>query len=332
MKLVDMVKGEKRILSAPLSGYPTVHYIGESVEAGVRTAEVQIRALKAYYEAARPDILLPFMDLSVEAEALGLPVRFKAEDGPDVTEHPVKSPEDLQGFSIPEVPQAGRYGVFLRTVRALKAETEAKVGAYVASPFTLAGLMMGAESLTLNTMLEPDFCRRVIDFTCSVCIPYAKALEEAGADFIVLLEPTAALLSPTFYEDFVGPAVQRVVDRLMVPAVLHVCGQTGGLVPSFVKNSVQGLSLDSDVNLAELAPMIPDDVVIIGNVSPVEVMLNMDAEGVYRETTDMLEHAKGLKYYIASTGCDVPPGTKRENLEAFNRAVRDYNRLRSRAE
>jgi len=31
------------------------------------------------------------------------------------------------------------------------------------------------------------------------------------------------------------------------------------------------------------------------------------------------------KNYVASTGCDVPPGTPRENLSAFMRAVRDFN-------
>lgn len=325
MKLIDTLDSHGKVLSAPLAGYPTVQYTGASIEEAVKDAEVQTKALLAYYEASLPDVLFPFMDLSVEAEALGLPVRFKEDDGPDVTAHPVETPEDLERFSVPAVPDSGRYGVYIETVGALKRQTDAMVGAYVASPFTLAGLMMSAERLAMNTLLEPEFCSRAVDFSADVCIPYARELERAGADFIVLLEPTAALLSPELYEKFVGPNVQKVVDSLSLPAVLHVCGRTSGLIPSFIKNSVQGLSLDSDVDLAETAGTIPGDVVIIGNISPVDVMLNEDSDGVYRSTRRLLGQMEGRNNYVASTGCDVPPASDPANLSAFNEAVRDHN-------
>lgn len=325
MRLIEIIQSKNRVLSAPLTGYPAVSYIGAGVDEAVKDAEVQSAALLKYYEATGPDVLFPFMDLSVEAEALGLPVRFKENDGPDVTEHPVKSPEDLENFSVPSVPDSGRYPVYIETVRRLKSETDALIGGYAASPFTLAGLLMSAEQLALNTLIEPGFCHKVLDFAVQVCIPYARALAEAGADFIVLLEPTAALLSPELYEKFVGPYIQRVIDELQVPVVLHVCGQTTKLVPSFLKNDVQGLSLDSDVNLARIVGDVPENVVIIGNVSPVDVMLSMDPDGVYKSTTALLEEMKNSSNYVASTGCDVPPATKQENLEAFSKAVKDFN-------
>lgn len=326
MKLIDTIKTKSRVLAAPLTGYPTVEYIGATVEDGVKSAEIQTRALRAYYKDTQPDVLYPFMDLSVEAEALGLPVRFKEGDGPDVTEHPLGSVEDLEQFSIPKVPEAGRYSVYIDTIRRLKAETDALVGGYVASPFSLAGLMMSAEKLAMNTMLEPDFCHATLQFTTKVTLSYAKAQQDAGADFIVLLEPTASLLSPELYEQFVGFYVQQITEALEVPVVLHVCGQTTNLIPSFVKNDVQGLSLDSDVHLSEVYDKIPEDVVVIGNISPVDVMFNQGAEGVYNSTKEMVEELGTRKNYVASTGCDVPPGTPRENLSAFVRAVRDFNR------
>lgn len=119
--------------------------------------------------------------------------------------------------------------------------------------------------------------------------------------------------------------MQRVTEGVSVPVILHVCGRTTNLIPSFVKNDVQGLSLDSDVDLSQLDGRIPEDVAIIGNVSPVDVMLNEDAVGVHRGTTGLLEAMDGRRNFIASTGCDVPPATPTENLAAFVQAVRDYN-------
>ena len=325
MELINLIRSRNNVLSAPLIGYPTARKIGATVEDGVKNANIQTAALLKYYKDAQPDVIFPFMDLSVEAEALGLRVDFARDDGPSVTEHPLRKPGDLKNFSVPSGPQAGRYGVYIETVKRLKDETGGIVGAYVASPFTLAGLLMSVEQLAMNTLLEVDFSHEVLDFSCRVGIPYAQAQIDAGADFIILLEPTAALLSPELYENFVGPYVQRVIDVLQVPVVLHVCGQTTKLIPSFLKNDVQGLSLDSDVNLAEVALMIPDNVVIIGNLHPVDVMLQSDAESVYRSTQTLLDQMKQHGNFMASTGCDVPPGTQWDNLIAFSRAVRDYS-------
>ncbi len=325
MKLIDSIKSTSGIMAAPLTGYPTVAYIGATVEDGVKNADIQTKALLAYYKDTQADVLFPFMDLSVEAEALGLTVRFKDDDGPDVTEHPVQTVEDLQNYSVPPVPEAGRYSVYIETIRSLKKETDAMVGGYVASPFSLAGLLMSAEKLAMNTILEPDFCHEALKFATQVTLSYGKGQEAAGADFIVLLEPTASLLSPELYEQFVGTYVQQICDALEIPVVLHVCGQTTNLIPSFVKNDVQGLSLDSDVNLNEVYDKIPKDVAVIGNISPVEVMLNKDADGVYMITKELLKALGTRTNYVASTGCDVPPGTPETNLSAFVRAVHDYN-------
>ena len=324
MGIFDIIESRHGVFSAPLVGYPTLAYIGADVETGVKDAEVQTAALLKYHKEIRPDVLFPFMDLSVEAETLGLSVHFNPNDGPVVIEHPVHSTEDLRNLTVSPVAEAGRYGVYIETVRRLKSETDAVIGGYVASPFTLAGLLTGAEEIALKTLTEPDFCHAVLDFTTKICVPYAKAQAEAGADFVVVLEPTATLLSPELYETFVDPYVQRVIREIGIPVVLHVCGQTTKLIPSFVKNDVQGLSLDSYVNLAGIAPLVPKNVAILGNVSPVDVMLNMDAEGVYRATRELLMRMNGRKNYVASTGCDLPFAVKRENLLAFTRAVRDF--------
>ncbi len=323
MKLVERLPSAPRRLASPLVGYPAVSYTGTTVEKALQDARVQADALLAYAAAAKPDVLFPFMDLSVESEALGLPVRFKEMDSPDITDHPVKSADDLARLADPRVPDGGRFPVVLETIRTLKAESDAMVGGYLASPFTLAGQLMSAEEISINTMLDPDLCHTVLDFSCGVTCDFAAAQEEAGADFVVLLEPTAALLSPELYEHFVGPYVRRVVERVNVPLVLHVCGQTTKLIPSFVKDPVQGLSLDTDVDLAAVAPEVPADIAIIGNVSPVDEMLNGTPESIRAAVMKLGADMAPYPNFVASTGCDVPPNAPKENLEAFAAAVRE---------
>ena len=319
--LIDSVRSRR--LAAPLVGYPAVSYTGTTVRTAITDATAQAEALLAYFRAARPDVLFPFMDLSVEAEAMGLPVRFKEMDSPDVTEHPVKRADDLCSITRPNPEHAGRLPVYLEVIRRLIAETDALVGGYAASPFTVAGLLMSAEELAMNTMLEPELCHSVLEVAAEVSVSYVQAQEAAGAHLVVLLDPTAALLSPELYEQFAGPYVRRVIESVSIPVVLHVCGQTTRLIPSFVKDPVAGLSLDSEVDLPAIAPGVPEQVILMGNIAPVDTMLNGTPDAIRAEVRALMEAMSARDSFVPSTGCDVPPGTPRENLEAFPAAVRE---------
>lgn len=345
-------------MAAPLAGYPGTQLTGTKIVDAVKHADLQAEALIAMQERFGFDVIFPFMDLSVEAEALGLEIEYHDNGSPDVREHPVASTEDLEKFHVPDPAADGRMKVFTDTIRLIKAHTRATAGTeevtfteaasstgteevtstkaaastgteevltagYVSSPFTLAGLLMGAENIAINTLMEPEFCHACIDFATSCIIPYAKAQQEAGADSVVLLDPTAVLLSPDLYDTFVKPYVEKVTEVLDIPVILHVCGQTTPIMKNLASTRVDALSLDSDVNLPEIMPLIPDDMLIIGNINPVGTMLYADAEGVRSETRNLIEKMRRHRNFILSSGCDLPANTPLENIEAFMQAARE---------
>ncbi len=320
MRLIEQVRQAGRLLYAPLIGYPGVQLTRSSVVDNLTRSSVQTATLMALIERIDVDVVFPFMDLSVEAEALGLAVRFHDNGSPDVIEHPITSAEELEHYSIPNPAIDGRMHVFTDTINQLKNRSTVMVSGYVSSPFTLAGLLMGAENLAINTLIEPDFCKSCIEFATGCIIPYAKAQQHAGADMIVLLDPTAVLLSPNLYGEFVQPYVERVADALDIPVVLHVCGQTTPIMEKLADTRVDGLSLDSDVVLPEIMHLIDDEMVIIGNVNPVATMLQKDAAGVYEETEVLIHAMEKYENFIVSTGCDVPLEAPLENLAAFTAA------------
>jgi uroporphyrinogen decarboxylase len=328
--LVDTIKNlakqKKRKLAAPLAGYPGAILTGTAVLANLKDDHVQSETLLELHKAYGFDILFPFMDLSVEAEALGLAIEFHGDGSPDVREHPVASVEDLQRFTVPEPSRAGRMGTFVKTIRRVKDSIDELdkaplVAGYVASPFTLAGLLMGAENLAINTLLKPEFCDAVINFATKCIIPYAKALQDAGADMIMLLDPTAVLLSPKLYDSFARPSIEQVATALNVPTILHVCGQTTPLMSNLAATKIAGLSLDSDVDIPSIMHLIPDEMVVLGNINPVSVFLNGEANTVNQETKKLMEHMMHHDNFVMSSGCDLPTETPLENLESFAKAV-----------
>ena len=71
-----------------------------------------MKSLLALSGEVEPDIIFPMMDLSIESEALGLPVVLPEDESPSVEEHPVASSADLEKLKSFNL-ESGRIRVFL---------------------------------------------------------------------------------------------------------------------------------------------------------------------------------------------------------------------------
>jgi uroporphyrinogen decarboxylase len=65
----------------------------------------------------------------------------------------------------------------------------------------------------------------------------------------------------------------------------------------------------------------------MGNVDPAGVLRNGNPEKVRQETLAIMEVCCRYPNFLISSGCDIPPATPWENLDAFFAAVAEfYNR------
>jgi uroporphyrinogen decarboxylase len=164
--------------------------------------------------------------------------------------------------------------------------------------------------------------REITSFCEGVIKSYSQALEAAGADAICILDPTAVMLSPATFAEFAGDYVKPLVDELNVPVILHICGNTTHLIEPMIDTGVHGLSLDMDVNLAEIMQSVPENVVVMGNIDSKSLMPVGTPEEVAEATENLMEATTAFANFIPSTGCDLPPETPLENMIAFSETVR----------
>ena len=285
-------------------------------------AELQARSLYKLAEQVRPDAMFTMMDLSVEAGALGLPVKYPLGESATVEWHPVREVADLDQYKVIEPLYDGRVWVYLETVRLMAQRLDMPVGAYISGPFTLAGLMIGANNIALATIDSPDVVLATVNFCEHVIVEYAKALLDAGASMICILDPTAVILSPAAYWRFAGQSSKSVIRHLDTRTILHICGNTEHLIEPMCRTGTHGLSLDSRVDLPRVAPAVPRDVVLIGNVDPVVTMLQGDRAKVRADTTALLTAMRDYDNFIPSTGCDLPSDTPIANIVEFVETVK----------
>jgi uroporphyrinogen decarboxylase len=305
----------------PLMGFPGIKINNTTLKQNVFNAGVQFWTLLELVRRYHPDGVFTFMDLSVEANALGLPVIYPLNESPSVEYPLVRSKTDITKFYHLDILLDGRVGVFLETLRMMARYFSILRGGYVIGPFTLAGLMIGATEIAMSTITDPALLHEALTFATHVIQRYANAQAMAGADMIAILEPTAMMLSPKMFTEFSGQYVKQIIDAMEAMPILHICGDTTHLLKEMVDTGAQGLSLDSDVDFPAAAEAIPSDVVLIGNISPTEIAAQ-SPEKIYDDTRALLEAMAPYSNFVLSTGCDLPPETPLGNIQAFMDAGR----------
>jgi len=329
--LIDIVKSRGRRMVIPLMGFPGVQLNGSTLKQNTFNWGTQFSTVFALERRFRPDAVFFFMDLSVEASALGLPVRFPLDDSPTVERHLIRSVADLGQVTSSDVLTDGRVAVYIETMRLMSRYLDSIKGAYVTGPFTLAGLLLGASEAAMATVTEPELMQAVLRFTSGVIARYSRALERAGADVICLLEPTASFLSPKLFRKFALPYIQEIIGTFEAVPVLHICGNTTHLLDGMVETGAHGLSLGPLVDFPAAVQRVPEDVVLIGNLDPVSVLRDMTPNGVYTTTRHLVDSMEGHSNFIVASGCDLPMDTPLENIHAMVDAVRGQAPARDEA-
>jgi uroporphyrinogen decarboxylase len=287
--------------------------------------------LKLIAETYHPDAVFPLMDLCVEANASGRLTLFpKMESATVVKETFTES--DLACFERTDIRSDSRLRGYIETEKLMARKLPGNIlrGAYVTGPYTLAGLLLGADEAALLTVMDPEYLHRVGRAAIRKTKDYIDLLIGAGADIICILEPSAVMLGPEQFTEFSADYVHSICESMTNPdvaVVYHICGNTMHLIDRMAKSGVHALSLDSPgagVKLIAATQKVSKDIILIGNVSPIGSMLYGAPAEVEEETRNLLQEMKGYPNFILSTGCDLPLETPTENIQAFMRAGKNY--------
>jgi uroporphyrinogen decarboxylase len=188
----------------------------------------------------------------------------------------------------------------------------------------MAAVLAGVENLARKTIKDPEFVERLVDFCSGISIMACQGLVSSGANIIYLGDPTSGLLSRKQYERFAAPYIKKVVDAIDCPFVLHICGKSSHIIEPMCATGVQGISLDNVVDMPSIAPLVPPDVAIIGNLDPVGPLLTGIPEEAAIATKNLLDSMRHIPNYMFSCGCEVALETPPENIKAMIEMVKDY--------
>lgn len=323
--LAEAVSAQKPL---PILSFPCISLLGVSVKELIASSDLQAEGMKKVAEAVDSAASVSLMDLSVEAECFGATVRFSDEEVPTVTGRLVHDEDEADALEIPAVGTA-RSGLYVESIRkACALITDRPVFAGMIGPFSLAARLLDVSEIMMDCYDEPDMVHTVMEKCTAFLIEYAKAYRAAGANGIMMAEPVAGLLSPSLEEEFAAPYVKKIIAAVQDEefiVIYHNCGDNvGDMAQSIFANGAAAYHFGNAVQLSAMLEKAPAGVPVMGNVDPAGILRFGSPEDVKKATRAVLEECSKYPNFLLSSGCDIPPLSPWENLNAFFETAKEY--------
>jgi len=301
-----------------------VHYREYATDCRV-LADAQIRTAEKFGF----DYVSAISDPAREASDLGAAIEWFDDQPPAIIESRALLADKgtLLKTHLPDPSSGRRMSDRVKAIEllAIQAGGEKMVEGWVEGPCAMAADLRGLNTLMLDFFDDPAFVTDLFEFVTGMELRFAQAQVNAGASLIGVGDAAASLIGPKVYQQFVFPYERRLIQgirALGVKARLHICGSTRKLFSEMGKLGADIIDLDSMAPLSEAREVMGPSQVLLGNIDPVRVLRDGDADSVERAIGEC--HRAAGERYIVGAGCEVPRGTPPENVRAMAHYAQEH--------
>ncbi len=325
---IEGMKGTQQKKPIPVLSFPCVSLLGVTVRELISDSELQAKGMKMVADRTDAAASVSFMDLSVEAECFGANVVVSDDEVPTVKGRIINDMDEAEALEVPAI-GSGRTQLYIDAIKsASEMITDRPVLAGIIGPFSLAARLFDVSEIMVDCYDDPDMVHTVLEKVTRFLIEYARAFKAAGANGVVMAEPVSGLLSPSLEQEFSSPYVKKIVDAVQDDSfivIYHNCGgNTPLMVESLLSFGAAAYHFGNAIDMKDMLDKFPPDVLVMGNVDPAGVLRMGTPEKVREETLGLLEGCSKYPNFVLSSGCDIPPMTPWENIDAFFEAVKEY--------
>ncbi len=315
------------VLIGPYCSRFTSYSVREILTDARKSAEAHL----AFYERFKPDSVVVYNDIFLEAEAVGCEMEFPEDN----ISHP-KAPlldekSKLAGLKVPDPKKDGRIPYFFELCERVQAgiAKKAAIGLGHSGPWNIAMHIRGAEDLLIDTAMDPDFVHELMKFSTEVARAVGDALIEAGyTPSLGEASASCSLISPGIYREFIKPYHKELWEYFRTKGAfmnLHVCGYIDPIMKDIIETGINLISLDAPSSLNKLVELSGGKVTIMGNVPTVYFAASSRAE-MEKSIDDCLEAAAEGSGYILASGCEIPLNSTEDRVDHFFKYGRQAGR------
>lgn len=325
---INEIIQKKEVVAMPIMTHPGIEMIGKTVRDAVTDGQVHYNAIQALSEKYPTAAATVIMDLTVEAEAFGAEIVFPENEVPSVVGRLLNDEEAIDKLEIPAL-NKGRIPQFLKAnMLAAKAITDRPVFAGCIGPYSLAGRLYDMSEIMMLIYINPEAAHSLLKKCSDFILRYCMALKATGVNGVVMAEPAAGLLSDEDCTQYSSVFIKEIVEKVQddhFTVILHNCGNTGHCTRAMVATGAAAYHFGNKINMVEALKEVPADALAMGNLDPVSLFKAATPEVMKKATLDLLEATRSYPNFVLSSGCDTPPHTPAENIDAFFAALNEFN-------
>ena len=332
---IESIKAAPVKKSMPVLSFPSIQLMNVTVKDLISSSELQDKGMKMVADRTPASASVSLMDLSVEAECFGSEIHVSDDEVPTVT-GAVISPdldedermEQAEALKVPEI-GAGRTQLYIDAIeKAMTLIEDRPVFAGVIGPFSLAGRLLDVTDIMVYCYDEPEMVHVVLDKVTQFIIKYILAYKAVGANGVVIAEPVAGLLSPALAQEFSGDYCKRIVDAVQdenFVVIYHNCGNTAILtLDSILSCGAKAYHFGNAIDMEEMMRKIPSDILAMGNIDPAGQFRGGTPASIREATLSLMEKCCKYPNFAISSGCDIPPMSSWDNIDAYFAAVDEF--------
>lgn len=328
---IQEIIGNPQRVAIPIMTHPGIEYISKTVRDAVTNGQVHYEAIQALcnkYPSAAATVI---MDLTVEAEAFGAEIVFPENEVPSVSGRLLADEAAIESLEVPAL-NKGRIPQYLKAnMLAARNINDRPVLAGCIGPYSLAGRLYDMSEMMMLLYINPEAAFALLRKCTDFILRYCMALKATGVNGVMMAEPAAGLLSNDDCRQYSAVFIKEIVDKVQdenFSVVLHNCGNTGHCTPAMVHTGAAAYHFGNKIDMVEALKEVPADALAMGNLDPVSLFKMATPEKMKAETLRLLEATAKYSNFVLSSGCDTPPHTPSENIEAFFDALNEFNENR----
>jgi uroporphyrinogen-III decarboxylase len=193
--------------------------------------------------------------------------------------------------------------------------------------------LRGYNNAMIDLIEQPKLIHATMDKGVAIAVEKGKFNIDLGLKILRLNDSVAnmSVISPAHWREFILPHMKDVCDELhhydpKVKIYCHICGNILPIVESLIETGLDCIGpLDplGGFTPGQVREIVGERVSLMGGVNTLSFINNTPKQIIEEAKRCMLEAGK-KGGYILSSGCVIPRGASKENLNALRIATEKY--------
>ncbi len=190
-------------------------------------------------------------------------------------------------------------------------------------PLNIASYLMGTTEFMTAMLTHPEETHAMLRIITDYLIEW-HALQKksfSGIDGILVLDDIIGFISEEQFREFGLPYFSEIFDRDVTIKFLHNDAECRESISCLQEMGVNLFNMGYETDLNQLKELTDNQITMLGNVPPRDVMAKGTPGDVTRSVRELIEGLKEKSRVILSCGGGMSPGVTTQNINAFVQAV-----------